>query len=477
MKRITKSSGSGGRLRLGLLLATVAAFLLVPAASAFANAPAEIVFAGEGAGWVKGEAGAEGGVPHVECHWDGTKIDIGIPAAGECKTTAQNVGIGQGGILVFGEADAGSDLFGWEVDEKGGIVAPVSGCQSPVTAQSEGCAAVSFSSAVPIVIKATFVEEAKPEFKLNLSTSGTGSGSFKCDSGSGPGPCAEKYKEGKVVKVIPVANEGSEFVEWTGDCSGSGSCEVTMNAEHSVGAVFNTAKEAFSVTQEGEGTVQCEDNGGGLGACASTYLFGHTIKVVATPASEYVIGSLTGTGSAAGKCNKETGICEFVIKAASSVTAKFEPQGKKAQVTGNVFGEVPQTTSLKSACSSVDLGKFLPGVAASYSNTCALTVTSTGAATSLTASDESATHTGHLVQGSYFLLSALEANATDTEGLGGVGGPLAPLTSPVTLLTYATPVSADGVQVKFNQPIGLHDPLHTGVYAKTITLTLEQTTP
>jgi hypothetical protein len=31
--------------------------------------------------------------------------------------------------------------------------------------------------------------------------------------------------------------------------------------------------------------------------------------------------------------------------------------------------------------------------------------------------------------------------------------------------------------VFFRQHIGLHDALHTGTYAKTITLTLEQTTP
>jgi hypothetical protein len=44
-------------------------------------------------------------------------------------------------------------------------------------------------------------------------------------------------------------------------------------------------------------------------------------------------------------------------------------------------------------------------------------------------------------------------------------------------LTYATPVSADGVEVEFNQPIKKHDPLHTGVYSKTITVTLLQTKP
>ena len=44
-------------------------------------------------------------------------------------------------------------------------------------------------------------------------------------------------------------------------------------------------------------------------------------------------------------------------------------------------------------------------------------------------------------------------------------------------MDWAVPVSKDAVGIGFRQPIGEHDPLHTGVYAKTITLTLEQTKP
>jgi hypothetical protein len=51
---------------------------------------------------------------------------------------------------------------------------------------------------------------------------------------------------------------------------------------------------------------------------------------------------------------------------------------------------------------------------------------------------------------------------------------LAP-TSPLTLLSYAVPVNYDHVTLEFSQLIKKHDPLHTGEYSKTITLTLEQT--
>ena len=276
-----------------------------------------------------------------------------------------------------------------------------------------------------------------------------------------------------MVTLTAAEDTGSEFTGWTGSgCSGTGTCEVTMEEAHSVEANFDLESEALSVSSAGggTGTVACEDESS---PCSSTALYGHTIKVTATPDAENVVEKIETTGSANGECSVasegESGSCEFEITEDSTVTVYFESSGTKDTAEGTVEGKVPQTTSLESACGSVFLGEFLPGVNANYTNNCSVVATSTGAATSLTASDESAVHTGHLVQGSYFLPSALETKA----GAGTFEG----LETPVTLLTYSEPVSADNVNVSFRQHIGLHDGLHTGTYTKTITLTLEQTTP
>jgi hypothetical protein len=97
----------------------------------------------------------------------------------------------------------------------------------------------------------------------------------------------------------------------------------------------------------------------------------------------------------------------------------------------------------------------------------------------LTAEDESGTHTGHLVQGSYFLPSVLKSKATDSEAKGSSAGLVSLNESPgaVTLLTFGVPIAKDASTLEFSQHIGENDGLHTGVYAKTITLTLEQTLP
>ncbi|MFN8218159.1 MAG: hypothetical protein U0R71_16325 [Solirubrobacterales bacterium] len=331
----------------------------------------------------------------------------------------------------------------------------------------------------------------KAKYALTLTKSGSGAGSFQCDTGSGPGACAAEYTEGTTVKVIGKPNAGSQLVAFSGDCSGT-SCELTMNGAKTVNAQFDLELVALSVSTSGSGTVACEVNASPA-SCNGSYSYGSTIKVVATPAAENNLGSLTGSGSASGKCSAESKQCNFALTAASTVTAVFETAGSKATSEGVVYGEVPQTTSITSlTCGSVNLGPFVPGAKGknnvltpgeSYEGTCAVVVTSTGAKTSLTASDNTGVETGHLTQKlnevprNYTLAQPLFVGALDIGGQGGVAPiPGGPLSLPaVPLLNWTNPIIHDTVGVGFRQPIAETEALHTGKYAKTITLTLQQT--
>ena len=62
----------------------------------------------------------------------------------------------------------------------------------------------------------------------------------------------------------------------------------------------------------------------------------------------------------------------------------------------------------------------------------------------------------------------VRANATAFAPLG---------TGPLTLLTYAGPVSNDAVTIAFRQHIAANDALRTGTYSKTLTFTLSTTSP
>jgi hypothetical protein len=123
---------------------------------------------------------------------------------------------------------------------------------------------------------------------------------------------------------------------------------------------------------------------------------------------------------------------------------------------GDVNASVPPTLSLTLGA-PVSLGTFLPGVARDYSSSTTATVISSAGDAALTVTDPSPFHTGHLVNGSFFLPQPLQ-------GLG-------------TVKTWAGPTSNESVTVPFTQSIGQTDAVRTGAYSKTLTFTLSTTTP
>jgi hypothetical protein len=76
---------------------------------------------------------------------------------------------------------------------------------------------------------------------LTVTKGGTGGGSVTSDVQPGItcGPtCSAEFDAGTSVTLTATPNDGSTFSGWTGDCSGGGTCSVTMNAAHDVRAVF-----------------------------------------------------------------------------------------------------------------------------------------------------------------------------------------------------------------------------------------------
>jgi hypothetical protein len=74
---------------------------------------------------------------------------------------------------------------------------------------------------------------------LTVTTAGSGSGSVSCDGGS----CASSYPYGSVVTLSASAASGSEFTGFSGACSSTGSCTVTINGGTAVSATFDKKAE------------------------------------------------------------------------------------------------------------------------------------------------------------------------------------------------------------------------------------------
>jgi hypothetical protein len=138
---------------------------------------------------------------------------------------------------------------------------------------------------------------------------------------------------------------------------------------------------------------------------------------------------------------------------------------------GSVGGTVPATLSLTLGAPA-SFGAFTPGVAGEYTASTTANVISTAGDATLSVADPSSFATGHLVNGTFPLPSALEAAAGS-----GAFAPVGGASAPTALLTYSGPVSNDAVTLDFQQAIGANDALRTGTYSKTLTFTLSTTNP
>ncbi len=86
-------------------------------------------------------------------------------------------------------------------------------------------------------------------FNLTVNTTGTGSGTVSpSPAGTSCGAGCYSYLAGTVVQLTAKANAGSTFAGWSGTCSGTGSCTITMNQNRSVTADFETAGPPPPVT-------------------------------------------------------------------------------------------------------------------------------------------------------------------------------------------------------------------------------------
>jgi hypothetical protein len=352
--------------------------------------------------------------------------------------------------------------------------------------------------------KASFnVRVATAKRTLTVTVTGGGAGTVTStpagiECGQGHTKCSAEFIEGEAVKLTPAPATGSSLNKWGEACSGTGSCSVTMGATNeSVTAEFsatplNTALPVITGTPySGDPltttggtwtgsptsiTYQWEDcNSSGTsctsieGATGTEYTLtgadiGHTVRVV-------VIAHNASGASAPAE------------SAATAVVTASE--------SDEAHGEVPFEQKLISNC-DVNLGKFYAGVAEKqkHEGECSVVATSTAAESQLTAEDkETSNHEGHLVHydsaaanREFYLDEPLEADAVDHETGNvfpgpGIGAPFAPLTSKVTLLSWADPINLDPVTVTFRQYILEHERLNTGTYSKVITLTLSTTTP
>ena len=102
-------------------------------------------------------------------------------------------------------------------------------------------------------VQALYNQAVPTTFNLTLTKSGTGTGAVTVNSGIinwSTNTGTANYTSGSVVTLTATPDSESAFTGWSGDCTGSGTCQVTMSAAKSVTATFSdvTAPNAPTVT-------------------------------------------------------------------------------------------------------------------------------------------------------------------------------------------------------------------------------------
>ncbi|KAB2968830.1 MAG: endopeptidase [Thermoanaerobaculia bacterium] len=85
-------------------------------------------------------------------------------------------------------------------------------------------------------VGATFV----PLRTLTVAVTGSGTVTSAPPGIACPTDCSESFVDGTAVGLTAAPDPGSFFVGWSGDCTGTGACNLTMSAARSVGASFDT---------------------------------------------------------------------------------------------------------------------------------------------------------------------------------------------------------------------------------------------
>jgi prepilin-type N-terminal cleavage/methylation domain-containing protein len=139
-------------------------------------------------------------------------------------------------------------------------------------------------------------------YVLNVSVGGSGrgyvgsvpSGINSCSGGN----CSASFPVNTQVRLV-VSPNCSTFV-WSGACSGTGDCIITMNSNKNAGVTFNAGTCTLTVSKIGSGTITSSPAGINCGStCSHAFALNTNVTITATAGSGY---KLNGWTNGLGEC-------------------------------------------------------------------------------------------------------------------------------------------------------------------------------
>ena len=161
----------------------------------------------------------------------------------------------------------------------------------------------------PVYSRLTGTGVGTPIYSVAVGKSGNGTitsipAGINCGS-----TCSASFNSGTSVTLSATPDTNYVFSGWSGDCSGTGACVVTLNSNKNVSATFTYSPPAptsfnLAVTKTGSGTVSSQPSGIDCGStCSGSFSSGATITLVALPENGFEFSGWSGACSGAGNCS------------------------------------------------------------------------------------------------------------------------------------------------------------------------------
>ena len=159
--------------------------------------------------------------------------------------------------------------------------------------------------------------------------------------GDGGASCSLRAPIGTAITLLATPDANNTFTGWSGACTGAiSSCTFTLTTSSIVTATFaltpGNPTLAIAYTGAGTGTVTCDG-----GQCLSSYPWGTTIMMTATPTADNLFGGWQGTCPGV-----TTNSCASPLTDNTSVTATFLAPPPPATLTVTTAGAGTVTSNL-----------------------------------------------------------------------------------------------------------------------------------
>jgi hypothetical protein len=127
-----------------------------------------------------------------------------------------------------------------------------------------------------------------PAVPLSLAVSGVGDVLSDVPGVDCTVSCTTQWDQGSLVSLEAEPVAGSRFVHWTGACTGTFGCSVTLSAAQSVSAVFGPTRIPVRVATAGRGRVECAPT------CSKSFRAGSRLTLRAIPAKGWRFAAWSG---------------------------------------------------------------------------------------------------------------------------------------------------------------------------------------